>query len=110
MKRIYLASPHMGDEEIKYIQEAFDTNWVAPLGPNVTGFENELAQYVNVKNATALSSATSAIHLALKVLHIKEGEIVFGSSLTFSASAIVTFSSQMKDRSRLTAGYLGRGV
>ena len=87
MKKIYLASPHIGDEEIKYIQQAFDTNWVAPLGPNVTSFEKELSQYVNIKNATALSSATSAIHLALKVLHIKEGDIVFGSSLTFSASA-----------------------
>ena len=86
MKRIYLASPNMGSEEIKYIQEAFDTNWIAPLGPNVEGFENELKEYVNVKNATALSSGTSAIHLALKVLGIKEGDIVFCSSLTFSAS------------------------
>ena len=86
MKRIYLASPHIGDEEMKYIQQAFDTNWVAPLGPNVEGFENELKEYVNVKNATALSSGTSAIHLALKVLGVKEGDVVFCSSLTFSAS------------------------
>ncbi|MDY3959384.1 DegT/DnrJ/EryC1/StrS family aminotransferase [Romboutsia timonensis] len=86
MKRIYLASPHMGDEEMKYIQQAFDTNWVAPLGPNVEGFENELKEYVNVKNATALSSGTSAIHLALKVLGVKEGDVVFCSSLTFSAT------------------------
>ena len=86
MKRIYLASPHMGDEEMKYIQQAFDTNWVAPLGPNVEGFENELKEYVNAKNATALSSGTSAIHLALKVLGVKEGDVVFCSSLTFSAS------------------------
>ena len=86
MKRIYLASPNMGSEEIKYIQEAFNTNWIAPLGPNVEGFENELKEYVNVKNATALSSGTSAIHLALKVLGIREGDIVFCSSLTFSAS------------------------
>ena len=50
MKRIYLASPHMGAMEMKYIQEAFDTNWVAPLGPNVTGFEDELKSYINVKN------------------------------------------------------------
>ena len=77
MKRIYLASPHMGDMEMKYIQEAFDTNWVAPLGPNVSGFEEELKEYVNVKNATALSSGTSAIHLALKTIGIKEGDIVF---------------------------------
>lgn len=87
MKRIYLASPHIGYEEMKYIQQAFDTNWVAPLGPNVEGFENELKEYVNAKNATALSSGTSAIHLALKVLGVKEGDIVFCSSLTFSASA-----------------------
>ena len=86
MKRIYLASPHMGDMEMKYIQEAFDTNWVAPLGPNVTGFEEELKEYVNVKNATALVSGTSAIHLALKVLGITEGDVVFCSSLTFSAT------------------------
>ncbi|MDY3002446.1 MAG: aminotransferase class I/II-fold pyridoxal phosphate-dependent enzyme [Romboutsia timonensis] len=86
MKRIYLASPHIGDEEMKYIQQAFDTNWVAPLGPNVEGFENELKEYVNVKNATALSSGTSAIHLALKVLGVKEGDVVFCSSLTFSAT------------------------
>lgn len=86
MKRIYLASPHMGDEEMKYIQQAFDTNWVAPLGPNVEGFENELKEYVNAKNATALSSGTSAIHLALKVLGVKEGDVVFCSSLTFSAT------------------------
>nr|WP_288248040.1 aminotransferase class I/II-fold pyridoxal phosphate-dependent enzyme [uncultured Romboutsia sp.] len=86
MKRIYLASPHIGDEEMKYIQQAFDTNWVAPLGPNVEGFENELKEYVNVKNATALSSGTSAIHLVLKVLGVKEGDVVFCSSLTFSAS------------------------
>jgi len=86
MKRIYLASPHMGNEEIKYIQEAFDTNWVAPLGPNVEGFEKELKEYVSVKNATALSSGTSAIHLALKTIGVKEGDVVFCSSLTFSAS------------------------
>lgn len=86
MKRIYLASPHIGNEEMKYIQQAFDTNWVAPLGPNVEGFENELKEYVNVKNATALSSGTSAIHLALKVLGVKEGDVVFCSSLTFSAT------------------------
>lgn len=86
MKRIYLASPHIGDEEMKYIQQAFDTNWVAPLGPNVEGFENELKEYVNAKNATALSSGTSAIHLALKVLGVKEGDVVFCSSLTFSAT------------------------
>ena len=86
MKRIYLASPHIGDEEMKYVQQAFDTNWVAPLGPNVTGFEEELKKYINVKNTTALSSGTSAIHLALKTIGVKEGDTVFCSSLTFSAT------------------------
>ena len=68
-KRIYLASPHMGGEELKYINEAFDTNWVAPLGPNVTGFENEICEYIGAKAATATVSGTSAIHLALKCLY-----------------------------------------
>ena len=65
-KRIYLSPPHLGGEESKYIQEAFASNWVAPLGPNVEGFEKELAAYVGVKGAIALSSGTAAIHLALK--------------------------------------------
>ena len=65
MERIYLASPHMSNEgyEQAYVKEAFDSNWVAPLGPNVTNFEKELAEYVNVKSASALSSGTAAIHL-----------------------------------------------
>ena len=84
--RIYLASPHMGGEEIKYIQEAFDSNWIAPLGPNVTNFEKEVAEYVGVNHALALSSGTSAIHLALKALGVKKGDIVFCSSLTFVAT------------------------
>lgn len=86
-KRIYLASPHMGGEEMKYINEAFDTNWVAPLGPNVTEFEKEICKYTNVKSATALSSGTSAIHLALKCLGVGQDDVVFCSSLTFSATA-----------------------
>lgn len=86
-KRIYLASPHMGGEEMKYINEAFDTNWVAPLGPNVIGFEKEMCEYTGVKAATALVSGTSAIHLALKCLGVGQGDVVFCSSLTFSATA-----------------------
>ena len=86
-KRIYLASPHMGGEEIKYVQEAFDTNWVAPLGPNVNNFEKEISEYVGSKDAAALVSGTSAIHLALKACGVTEGDIVFCSSLTFSATA-----------------------
>lgn len=88
MTRIYLASPHMSEEgyEQAYVKEAFDTNWVAPLGPNVNQFEQELADYVGVKSASALSSGTAAIHLGLKVLGVGEGDIVFCSTLTFSAS------------------------
>lgn len=88
-KRIFLASPHMSDEgyEQQYVKEAFDTNWIAPLGENVNKFEEELAEYVGSKNAAALSAGTAAIHMALKALDIKQGDTVFCSSLTFSATA-----------------------
>lgn len=88
-KRIFLASPHMSDEgyEQKYVKEAFDTNWIAPLGENVNKFEEELAKYVGTKHAAALSAGTAAIHMAFKALDVKEGDIVFCSSLTFSATA-----------------------
>lgn len=86
-KRIYLASPHMGGEELDYINEAFDTNWVAPLGPNVNNFEKAISEYTGAKSATALVSGTSAIHLALKCLGVGEGDVVFCSTLTFSATA-----------------------
>ena len=87
-ERIYLASPHMSEQgyEQAYVKEAFDTNWVAPLGPNVNRFEQELANYVGVKSASALSSGTAAIHLGLKVLGVTSGDVVFCSTLTFSAS------------------------
>lgn len=85
-KQIYLASPHMGGMEQEFVKEAFDTNWVAPLGPNVNNFEKEIAEYVGVKDAAALISGTSAIHLALKSLGIKSGDRVFCTSLTFAAS------------------------
>ena len=85
-KRIYLSSPTMHGEEQEFIREAFDTNWVAPLGPNVNAFEKELAQYVGVPHASALSAGTAAIHLALKILGVGEGDVVFCPSLTFSAS------------------------
>ena len=88
-KRIYLSSPHMSNEgyEQKYVKEAFDTNWIAPLGENVNKFEEELANYVGIKNAAALSAGTAAIHMAFKALDIKKGDIVFCSDLTFSATA-----------------------
>ncbi|HEY9576946.1 MAG TPA: aminotransferase class I/II-fold pyridoxal phosphate-dependent enzyme, partial [Pseudobacillus sp.] len=85
--RILLSPPHMSGREKKYINEAFETNWIAPLGPNVDGFEKELADYVGIKGAVALSSGTAAIHLALRLLDVKEGDTVFCSSLTFIASA-----------------------
>lgn len=85
-KRIYLASPHMGGQEQKYVQEAFDTNWIAPLGPNVNNLEKEIAAFVGVKGAAALSCGTAGIHLALKCLGVSKDDIVFCSSLTFSAS------------------------
>jgi len=85
-RKIYLSSPHMGEEEIKYVLEAFDTNWIAPMGPNVENFENEIANFVKVKKGLALSSGTSAIHMALKLLDVKNNDLVFCSSLTFVAS------------------------
>lgn len=88
-KRIFLSSPHMSDEgyEKQYINEAFDSNWIAPLGENVDGFEKELAQKVGSKAAAALSSGTAAIHLALKAAGVGQGDIVFCPTLTFSATA-----------------------
>jgi len=87
--RIYLSSPHMSDEgyEMEYVKEAFDTNWIAPLGGNVNKFEEELAVKVGSKSAAALSSGTAAIHLALKAAGVSEGDIVFCPTLTFSATA-----------------------
>ncbi len=85
-KRIYLSSPTMHGEEQKYVQEAFDTNWVAPLGPNVNAFEKEIAAYTGCGHAAALSAGTAAIHMALRLLGVGRGDVVFVSDLTFSAS------------------------
>lgn len=87
-KKIWLSSPHMGGNELKYIHEAFDENWVAPLGPNVNHFEADLEKYLseNVKVA-ALSAGTAALHLALIILGVKQGDEVICQSMTFSASA-----------------------
>jgi len=86
-KRIFLSSPHMSGNEQKYINEAFETNWIAPLGPNVNAFEKELAAYAGTEGAAATSSGTAAIHLALELVGVKRGDRVFCSSLTFVASA-----------------------
>jgi dTDP-4-amino-4,6-dideoxygalactose transaminase len=86
--KIWLSSPHMGGNELTYIQEAFDHNWIAPLGPNVTGFETDLKQFLQTeKEVGALSSGTAAIHLGLILLGVKAGDEVLCQSMTFSASA-----------------------
>lgn len=85
--KIWLSSPHMSGKELVYIKEAFDANWVAPLGPHVDGFENELAKFTGTTSAAALSSGTAAIHLALIMLGVKAGDEVICQSFTFSASA-----------------------
>lgn len=85
--RLYLSSPHMGGREQDFVKEAFDTNWVAPLGPNVDGFERDLQEYTGSAHAAALSSGTAAIHLSLILLGVKPGDHVICQSLTFSASA-----------------------
>jgi pyridoxal phosphate-dependent aminotransferase EpsN len=85
--RVFLSPPHLSGNEAKYIQEAIDTNWIAPLGPNVDAFEKELAEYVGTSGAVAVSSGTAAIHLALSLLNVGKGDLVFCSTLTFVASA-----------------------
>lgn len=85
-KRIFLSTPHMSGREQKYIDEAFNLNWIAPLGNNVDGFEKELANYNDIKGVAAVNSGTAAIHLALKLLGVGRGDTVFCSSLTFVAS------------------------
>lgn len=88
-KHIYLASPHMSDEgfERQFVKEAFDTNWVAPLGRNVNEFEKEICEKLGVKAAAALTAGTAAIHLALKLVGVGKDDVVFCQSLTFSATA-----------------------
>ncbi|MDR3572616.1 MAG: aminotransferase class I/II-fold pyridoxal phosphate-dependent enzyme [Anaerolineaceae bacterium] len=85
--RIFLSPPHMSGWEEQYIKEAFLSNWIAPIGPNVDAFEKEVAQYVGAKGAVALCSGTAAIHLALKLVNVGQGDVVFCSSLTFAATA-----------------------
>jgi dTDP-4-amino-4,6-dideoxygalactose transaminase len=88
MHKILLSTPHMGEKEKYYVNEAFETNWIAPLGPNVDGFENDLSQYLGDGSyVAALSSGTAAIHLGLILLEVKSGDEVICQSMTFSASA-----------------------
>ena len=86
--KIWLSSPHMGGNEMKYVQEAFDANWVAPLGPNVNGLEKDIESYLNQSNpVAALSSGTAALHLGLLLLGVQAGDEVLCQTMTFSASA-----------------------
>jgi len=86
-QRIFLSPPHMSEYEERFVSEAFSSNWIAPLGPMVDGFEKEMCAYIGVEHATALSSGTAALHLALILLGVHAGEEVLCSTLTFSASA-----------------------
>ena len=85
--KIWLSSPHMGENELNYVKEAFETNWIAPLGPHVNAFEQGLKEQTTKKHAAALSSGTSALHLALILLGVTQGDDVYCQSITFSASA-----------------------
>lgn len=85
-QQVLLSTPHMGEAELEFVAEAFRTNWIAPLGPNVDAFETELAAMVGVKHAVALSSGTAAIHVALRLLDVGVGDVVLCSTLTFIAS------------------------
>lgn len=86
MNKIYLSSPHIGGKEQSFVNQAFETNWVAPLGANVDGFESDISKYVGVAGVAALSSGTAAIHLALIILGVKQGDEVLVSTFTFSGS------------------------
>jgi dTDP-4-amino-4,6-dideoxygalactose transaminase len=86
-KRIYLSPPHMGGRELDFVLEAFASNWIAPLGPNLDAFEKEFAEYIGVPHAAALSSGTAALHLALLLLGLKRGDAVICPTFTFAASA-----------------------
>ncbi len=115
MKKIWLSSPHLGEEEIGYVNEAFRSNWIAPLGPNVDGFENDLEQFLGMDmSAAALSSGTAAIHLALILLGVGPGDEVICQSKTFCGSsnpilyqrAVPIFVDSEKDTWNMSPEYL----
>jgi dTDP-4-amino-4,6-dideoxygalactose transaminase len=116
--KIWLSSPHMGGKEQEFVKEAFDTNWVAPLGPNVDGLEDDLEAFTGAKHAAALSSGTSAIHLALIMLGVKSSDYVLCQSFTFSASAnpivyqgaIPVFIDSEKDTWNMSPKYLEQAI
>ncbi|MDY6898290.1 MAG: DegT/DnrJ/EryC1/StrS family aminotransferase [Cyanobacteriota bacterium] len=86
-KQILLSTPHMGEQELNFVKQAFDTNWIAPVGPHVDAFEDEFCQLTGAGYAAAVSSGTAAIHLALRLLDVGRGDEIFCSTLTFIASA-----------------------
>ncbi|OUL27385.1 pyridoxal phosphate-dependent aminotransferase [Nostoc sp. RF31YmG] len=86
-KPILLSTPHMGDRELEFVKEAFETNWIAPVGPHVDAFEQEFCQVTGASHAAAVSSGTAALHLALQLVGVRYGDEVFCSTLTFAASA-----------------------
>ena len=86
-ERIYLSPPSVSKIDKQYINAAFDSNWIAPIGPEINKFERDLASYLSIEHACAVSSGTAALHLALKVFGIKKGDKVLCPSLTFAASA-----------------------
>tara|TARA_Y100000591_G_scaffold332968_1_gene372775 strand:+ start:6306 stop:7421 length:1116 start_codon:yes stop_codon:yes gene_type:complete len=87
--RIYLSPPHVGENEKKLLNKAFDSNWIAPVGPDIDYFENEMSSYLGVQNCAAISSGTAGLHLSLVLSNVKQGDIVLCPSLTFAASANV---------------------
>ena len=117
-KKIWLSSPHMGENEQKYVQDAFESNWVAPLGPNVDGFEKAIEDYTQCGHAAALTTGTSAIHLALILLGVKPEDEVICSSFTFSAScnpiiyqgAIPVFVDSEKDTWNMCPALLRQAI
>ena len=92
--RIFLSPPHMSKDEKNLLMEAFDSNWIAPVGPSIDQFEKDLSSYIGVKSSCVLSSGTSALHLALKILGIGKGDVVLCPTLTFAASANVILYEQ----------------
>jgi dTDP-4-amino-4,6-dideoxygalactose transaminase len=117
-EKIWLSSPHMGGKEREFVTEAFDTNWVAPLGPNVDGLEKDLVDFTGSKYAAALSSGTSAIHLSLIMLGVGLGDYVLCQSFTFSASAnpivyqgaIPVFIDSEEDTWNMSPEYLEKAI
>src|SRR4028119_1661924 len=87
LKQILLSTPHMGSLEQEFVKEAFETNWIAPVGPHVDAFEQEFCQVIGARGAAAVSSGTAALHLALRLVGVEAGDEVFCSTLTFVATA-----------------------